>query len=149
MTSLRITTANTSSTANTMKYGEGSYITLFSPSDVTAHHRKHKTLGIVGCLGSTLTQQGFDVLCFGVVRVTCHIGLCDVGKAGLVKEDGWTEHAHQRQHTADVVLMLKQRRRQLFKITLSLFYIGVRFMWCSCVQSKYHCLHGLCSTAWL
>ena len=25
--------------ANTMKYGEGSYITLFSPSDVTAFHR--------------------------------------------------------------------------------------------------------------
>ena len=25
--------------ANTMKYGEGSYITFFSPSDVTAFHR--------------------------------------------------------------------------------------------------------------
>ena len=25
--------------ANTMKYGEGSYITMFSPSDVTAFHR--------------------------------------------------------------------------------------------------------------
>ena len=25
--------------ANTMKYGEGSYITLFSPSDVTAFYR--------------------------------------------------------------------------------------------------------------
>ena len=28
--------------ANTMKYGEGSYITLFSPSDVTAFHRMGK-----------------------------------------------------------------------------------------------------------
>ena len=25
--------------ANTMKYGEGSYIALFSPSDLTAFHR--------------------------------------------------------------------------------------------------------------
>ena len=25
--------------ANTMKYGEGSYLTLFSPSDVTGFHR--------------------------------------------------------------------------------------------------------------
>ena len=34
--------------ANTMKYGEGSYITLFSPSDVTAFHRmKHGGGGII------------------------------------------------------------------------------------------------------
>ena len=51
--------------ANTMKYGEGSYVTLFSPIDVTAFHKiKHRRGGYYITLFSPSDVTAFHRIVF-------------------------------------------------------------------------------------